>query len=128
MRKISRFELRNLAAAAIAARRPMWPIETDRSPVKVSGEPLHAILWRGRQWAVTAYGIEALDGGYAIKANRLREDFGSGFHEWPAHMSEKDWVDVDDFATAWMVALVLHHASTEGAEEAIGAAFRHPVN
>jgi hypothetical protein len=29
-------------------------------------------------------------------------------YPWPRHMAEKDWVDIDEFTTAWPVALVLH--------------------
>jgi hypothetical protein len=33
-------------------------IKHDEAEIKVSGEDLHEIWWQGRQWAVTAYGIE----------------------------------------------------------------------
>jgi hypothetical protein len=55
--------------------------------VKVRAADLHPVLWRGRQWAVTEYGIECLDGTYAIQANRLTakiERFGG-----PGHMRGK---------------------------------------
>jgi hypothetical protein len=39
-------------------------IELSSEPVKVRGEDLSEIWWRGQQWAVTAYGIECLDGAY----------------------------------------------------------------
>lgn len=86
----------------------MVPIETDSTPVEAGtvGEPPHAILWRGRQWAVTEYGIEALDGSYPIEAHRLGEDFAEW--SWLMQMGEKNWVDLPDFTTAFMVALVLH--------------------
>ncbi len=48
------------------------------------GEPLHPILWHGRQWAVTTFGIEARDGTYAISKDRLDDPY------WPTHMAEKD--------------------------------------
>ena len=81
------------------------PIALDDTVVPILGEEPLEIWWRGRQWAVTAYGIEALDGRYPIDARRLVEKQG---HSWPEHMADKDWVDVDEFATSWMVALVLH--------------------
>jgi len=64
------------------------------------------IWWRGSQWAVTEDGIEALDGNYFIGRERLLEEA----EEWPwvRQLSEKTWVDSDEFATAYMVALVLH--------------------
>jgi hypothetical protein len=69
----------------------------------VSGD-LDEIWWRGSQWAVTAYGIEALDGRYPIAVDYLL----STAPYWPQHMAEKSWVDTDDFRTAFCVALVLH--------------------
>jgi hypothetical protein len=43
----------------------------DKSPVAVRAEPLSEVWWQGRQWAVTAYGIERRDGAYVIEARRL---------------------------------------------------------
>src|SRR4051812_32559167 len=97
-------------------RRGERPVEIDRSPVPVRGEPLHAVWWRGRQWAVTAYGIECLDGTYAIEASRLAEEIGS--FAWPEHMSEKDWCDPEEFATAWLVALAMHGTKVPGGKAA----------
>jgi hypothetical protein len=89
------------------------PIQWDNTPVTLRSEALHSMWWRGRQWAVTAYGIEALDGTYTIEARRLTDDLAS--HGWTSHMAEKTWVDIPDFMTAWLVALALHGASTTGA-------------
>jgi hypothetical protein len=89
-------------------RRGDAPVALDTTPVPVRGEEaLHPIWWRARQWAVTAYGIEALDGSYAIEADRLAEDLDTD-GSWLAHMGEKTWVDPEEFATAWLVALALH--------------------
>ena len=41
----------------------------DNTPVPIRGDALPPLLWRGRQWAVTDYGIEALDGTYSLKAS-----------------------------------------------------------
>ena len=71
--------------------------------------------WIGRQWSVTEFGVEARDGTYAIPAARLGE--GIPGHCWPQHVSEKTWVDVDDFCSAWLIALVFHGVSI-GAEDA----------
>jgi hypothetical protein len=81
-------------------------VVTASDEVKLQGEPLHEIWWRGRQWAVTEYGVEALDGTYAIEGSRLLEDLPE--YSWLEHMSGKRWVDPDDFATAWLVGLLLH--------------------
>ena len=81
-------------------------VQVDATPVAVLGEPLREIWWRGRQWAVTAYGIEALDGRRPIDALRLLDDLADG--AWPARIGAEDRADADEFATAWLVALVLH--------------------
>ncbi len=82
------------------------PIEHGRNSVKLLGEKLHRVIWRGRQWAVTDYGVEALDGTYSFTASRLNEETAAG--GWPEHMTGKSWVDGDDFCTAWLVAIALH--------------------
>jgi hypothetical protein len=46
----------------------------DDSDAQVRGEPLAEIWWQSRQWAVTAHGVEARDGAYAIAKDRLREN------------------------------------------------------
>ncbi len=89
-------------------RRGVNRIEISSEPVKVRGEPLSEVWWRGKQWAVTAYGIECLDGTYVAEASRLAEQPG---YPWPMHMAGKKWVDIDEFTTAWMVALLLHGKS-----------------
>jgi hypothetical protein len=82
----------------------------DSTPVHVRGEDLREVWWRGRQWAVTAGGIERLDGTYIIEANRLDERHyaNKDWPDWPQHIAEEAWADVDEFATAWMVAVLLH--------------------
>jgi hypothetical protein len=91
---------------------PTWgdkPILMDRAEVTVRGDPLSDLWWQGRQWAVTSFGLECRDGTYYIDAHRLAEDIDT--HGWPAHVSEKNWVDVEDFLTAWLVALSMHGKS-----------------
>ena len=83
----------------------------------VRGEDLGTEWWRGSQWSVTEHGIECRDGTYFIDKNRLLEDLPA--HSWPEHMAEKTWVDVDDFTTAWMVALVLHGYSLDKVPQAL---------
>jgi hypothetical protein len=86
-------------------------VAIDTTPVACRGEALHEIWWRGRQWAVTSYGVECLDGTYSFETKRLADGLhGSGPVDasWCVQMAEKGWVNVDDFATAWLVALSLH--------------------
>jgi hypothetical protein len=88
----------------------MAHIALDDTPVRVSpiGNPLGVVWWRGRYWAVTDYGIERLDGLYIIEAHRLRELERRGDWSWPQQIAAKGMGDSDEFATAWLVALVLH--------------------
>lgn len=76
------------------------------APVKILAEQLSPVMWRGRQWAVTSYGVECLNGTYYIEKKRLAENVEG--YGWPTQMAGKGWVDLDDFCTAWLVALALH--------------------
>ena len=105
--------------------RRLGKIVWSGEPVQCRGEALHAVLWRGRQWAVTIYGLEARDGCYAIAADRVAEVWSpNGEPAWPLHMSEKIWVDVPDFVTAWLVALSLHGHGAAFAAAQIRAALK----
>lgn len=70
------------------------------------------VFYVGKQWAVTAYGIEqisdpaVLNPYYNIEADRLRQSMGNG--GWVDHMSEKTWVDADEFAAVYSIALAVH--------------------
>ena len=71
--------------------------------VRCRGEKLsQPIYWKGRQWAVTAYGVECRDRSYWIENNRIWENEDS--HGWVCHMGEKEWVDLPDFAEALRIA------------------------
>jgi hypothetical protein len=60
------------------------------------------IYWVGRQWAVTGYGLQAVDqkqkGKFDIEASRLWED---GLLE---SMRAERWLNIDDFEKALSVA------------------------
>lgn len=94
-------EIANLIAYALQTGQP--PAYVDHSPIESLGEDLsEPIFWTGRQWAVTAHGIEARDGKYAIEGTRVweqEEEYG-----WIKHMSGKGWVDIQDFAEALRIA------------------------
>ena len=68
------------------------------------------VYWRGRQWAVTGYGIECLTEDYALSRNLLwskgdplrRDNLG-----WLVHLSRKKWVDLADFEEAIRFAVKL---------------------
>ena len=60
------------------------------------------VYWRGRQWAVTAYGIECRERQYWIEHRRIWED--EERHGWVRHLAIKNWVDLADFAEALRIA------------------------
>jgi hypothetical protein len=70
------------------------------------------VYWRGRQWAVTGYGLETIGEPYHyfIEAARL----GSRGHGGPDHFSvlrhllEKGWCDREDLAEAYRQAIRFH--------------------
>jgi hypothetical protein len=74
--------------------------------VRLCGGALDEIWWQGRQWAVTAYGIELRSGQYTINAKRLLDDLPG--YSWIMQVGLKGWADVDDFATAFFVAVAMH--------------------
>lgn len=82
---------------------PWGPQSTAR--VKRRGDRLSKMFWKGEQWAATKYGVECRDGCYAIDRKRLWED--DTVHSWIMHMSEKCWVDLEDFAEALRVARIV---------------------
>ncbi len=71
--------------------------------------PVHFI---NRQWAVTSYGLEAIDRAaprYEAEGCRMNEIRpGSDLYDWPVHMAEKDWVDLPAFIEAFEHALRLY--------------------
>lgn len=68
------------------------------------------ILWLGRQWAVTGYGIQAvnqkLDGKFDVEASRLGDE---GLVE---PMLSEPWFDIEDFKEALEVARERLHTSS----------------
>lgn len=83
--------------------------ETDDAP-----EP-RKVFWQGRQWCVTDYGIETIKRDrYYIEAERLGDltdgrdrDVRPGA-ERMRHTGGKTWVDIEDLAAAFAVALQVH--------------------
>src|SRR3954452_11966917 len=63
------------------------PVIISTNPVAIRGKPLRRpLLWQGRRWAVTAYGVEARDGTYFIDKARLYETQSCG---WELALSHK---------------------------------------
>ena len=89
--------------------KPHGPIVIDSRPVKLRGDVLSKIWWQGKQWAVTEYGIECRDGTYPIDAKKLTYDLDNGTdHGWVEQLRSKGWADLNDFKTAYFVALSMH--------------------
>ena len=73
------------------------------NPVRCRGEGLsQPIYWQGRQWSVTAYGIECRDGTYVIEKERIWEN--EERYGWVMHLRSKEWCDLEDFAEALRIA------------------------
>ncbi len=81
---------------------------------KVRGEKLSKILYRNNQWAVTTFGIECLDGTYAIKKSAIKTTHPN--YSWRQHMSGKGWIEMDEFVDALKMAMKIHF-NEEVAEE-----------
>jgi hypothetical protein len=76
-----------------------------------------ATLFQNHQWAVTDYGIECVNHTYPIEARRLltRRGVGQGkFYDWPLHMAQKSWVDIEAFIEVFRTALELHAGKYKG--------------
>ncbi|UHC17113.1 hypothetical protein LRS73_04140 [Methylobacterium currus] len=77
------------------------------------GEPVH---WQGRQWAVTAYGIEALDGMYHVPFSEI-PGADDGPAPWLEALRRRYGTDRDDLDAALKVARgILSAAAPTGAE------------
>lgn len=77
-------------------------------PVAVRGEAPDGVIWQGRQWAVTAFGMEKRDGTYPVPARNLTMHDSKEGYDWIRHMATKGWVDLPDFVAAYAVARLFH--------------------
>lgn len=71
------------------------------------------VWWVGKQWVVTSLGMEPhKDADYFVDAGSLDDtcpDQPPGtMPDWLVHMGGKSWIDLEDFFTAFCVALILH--------------------
>lgn len=62
------------------------------------------------QWKVTEDGLEATGQSFEyliewVKISRLTERNGIQYYEWPLHMAEKSWVEIEAFIAAFEKAL-----------------------
>ncbi len=70
-------------------------------------------MFKNFQWAVTENGMDTVkpEVPYDFNAERLTEttDRANGtFYDWPVHMAEKTWVNVEAFNEAFKQALEFH--------------------
>jgi hypothetical protein len=73
------------------------------------------MAFKNAQWKVTDFGIERVGKTvpYEIPAKNLaeiRNDHGGPLYDWPIHMAEKRWVDINLFIEAFKAALDFHKA------------------
>jgi hypothetical protein len=80
-----------------------------------------AELFRNHQWVVTDWGLEGLypseDDPYLIPADGLLERGGIGrgiLYDWPLHIAQKTWADIDAFIEAYLQALEVHKGRYQG--------------
>ena len=69
--------------------------------------------FKNGQWAVTAYGLGTVkpEAPYGIDKKRLMEKTvrgGETYYDWPVHLAEKNWVDLNAFNEAYREALEHH--------------------
>ncbi|CAO4139487.1 hypothetical protein [Methylorubrum aminovorans] len=69
----------------------------------MSHELTEPVYWQGRQWAVTGYGIEALDGMYHVPFADIPEA-EDGRPGWLDDLRRRYGTDGDDLAAALRVA------------------------
>lgn len=73
-------------------------------------QPVH---WQGRQWAVTGYGIEALDGMYHVPFADIPDE-GAERPRWLEDLCRRYGTDGDDLAAALKVARSIQAAVADG--------------
>lgn len=75
-------------------------------------QPPRKVYWSGRQWCVTDFGLETINPDrYYVEPSQLRrltEGAGIPMAEGLRHIGEKTWVDIEDLAAAFAVAVQVH--------------------
>lgn len=77
-------------------------------------------LFENAQWEVTDWGMGTRkpETKYDIPAERFLEDTerdGQKLYDWPIHMAQKPWVDIELFIEAFKMALEIHKDKYAGA-------------
>jgi hypothetical protein len=74
-------------------------------------------LFKNRQWAVTDYGMATVSPApeYHLEAKRiLKTGSAGGVYDWPVHLAEKPWVDIEAFVQAFTQAIEIHKGKYKG--------------
>jgi len=78
-------------------------------------------LYKNKQWEVTPWGLEEVKPSapseYKIIADQLLTKGGIGggeLYDWPCHVAQKSWVDIDLFCEAFKEALAHHKGKYKG--------------
>jgi hypothetical protein len=75
-------------------------------------EPPSEIWFKNHQWSVTDYGVEAVKPApyYHFDKKRILEtgNRGGELYDWPVHMAEKTWVDLEAFIEVFLKAIDMH--------------------
>lgn len=84
--------------------------DADETPSNEDDGATNNVLWQGRQWRVVPGFLEAKAGQdeystYDLAWNELGPRLGGVMASLHASLSEKVWVDYDDFCTAYRVAV-----------------------
>ena len=82
-------------------------------------EPPSKVLFQNHQWSVTDYGVESVRPEapyYHFEKRRIleTENRGDELYDWPIHMAEKTWVDIEAFIEVFLKAIELHAGSFKG--------------
>jgi len=89
------------------------------------GEKPSKVLFENLQWQVTDYGMESVRKNapyYHFNAERLLEMEGAGtgkLYDWPLHMAEKTWVDIEAFIDAFKQAVRIHASKLGKVDSAV---------
>lgn len=68
------------------------------------------VWWRGRQWIVDQDGMSCPEHNYNIFPDKIAEKWWDHpeLPFCPIHVGKKGWCDLEDFLTAFLIALTLH--------------------
>jgi hypothetical protein len=86
-------------------------------------EPPSKVLFENHQWQVTDYGVESAKPAptYHFEARRVLETGSAGreeLYDWPVHMAEKTWVDIEAFIEPFVKATEIHAGKYKGRVDA----------